>query len=64
MVSHGPGSQPLAATDAERERMEAALREGWMIRLDLVRLEYTAARELIAARTLGQLLDEIEAHGG
>jgi hypothetical protein len=50
-----------AATDAERERMELAVRAGWTIRFDPVRGEFAAGRDLRTARTLGELLDAVEA---
>ncbi len=49
-----------AAADARSERTERALQAGWAIRYDPMRDEYTAARELHAARTLDGLLDAIE----
>jgi hypothetical protein len=58
------GALPLdgqAQVDQQDARVEAALRAGWAIRRDPVRLEFTAARELHVARTLDELLDEIEA---
>jgi hypothetical protein len=44
-------------------RIGAALRSGWMIRQDPVRLEFTAAREMHTARTLDALLDAVEGAG-
>jgi hypothetical protein len=58
----GARAEP-AATDAERERMDAALQSGWVFRYDPLRLEFTAAREMHTARKLGELLDVIEASG-
>lgn len=61
----------LAPTDAERVASEArttrtdrALQAGWAIRFDWMRLEYAAARELLTARTLDELLDAIEGADG
>lgn len=62
----GPGGAhepPAAASDAERERLDAALRAGWVIRFDPVRLEFTAAWEVHVARTLPELLGAVEALG-
>jgi hypothetical protein len=55
------GWKPPAATDAERERMELAMRAGWSFRYDPLRDEFTAARELHTARKLSELLDVVEA---
>ena len=70
---YGPGgdvsaehSLSLLQEQAQRQaaRVEAALRAGWAIRRDPVRLEFTAAREMHTARTLDELLDAIEASDG
>jgi hypothetical protein len=51
-----------ARVAAERRdaRLDAALLAGWSIQRDPVRLEYTAAREMVTARTMDELLDAIE----
>jgi hypothetical protein len=56
------GSRLLA--ELQDARVEEALQAGWAIRYDPVRLEYTAAREMLTARLLDELLDGIEAPGG
>lgn len=50
------------AREAEQARADRAMQAGWVIRFDPDRLEYRASRELLTARSLGLLLDEIEAH--
>lgn len=63
----GPTDQEFgearAAEERRQARVDAALQAGWQIKRDPVRLEYTAARELVTARTLDGLLDAIEAAG-
>jgi hypothetical protein len=55
-----PLDHPQALAERQAARVEAALRAGWAIRADPVRLEFTAAREMLTARTLDELLDAIE----
>lgn len=50
------------ALEDEQARADRAMQAGWVIRYDPDRLEYRASRELVTARSLGLLLDEIEAH--
>lgn len=50
-----------AMTQEQRDRAAAAMRAGWALRFDPVRLEFTAARELLVDRTLDGLLSKIEA---
>lgn len=50
-----------AMTQDQRDRAAAAMRAGWAFRFDPVRLEFTAARELLVDRTLDGLLGKIEA---
>lgn len=52
------------ARERQGARVDAALQAGWVIRHDPVRLEWTAAREMVKARTLDKLLDAIEEAGG
>jgi hypothetical protein len=49
-----------AAAERRTARTDAALQAGWVIRFDCQRLEYAASRELLTARTLDGVLDEIE----
>jgi hypothetical protein len=62
----GIPAEPSGREAAERQqaRVDGALQAGWSFRRDPVRMEFTAARELHTARTLDELLDEIEAAGG
>jgi hypothetical protein len=55
-----PLDHPQALAERQDARVEAALPAGWSIRCDPVRLEFTAAREMLTARTLDELLDAIE----
>lgn len=48
------------AAERRDARIDAALQAGWSIRRDPVRLEYTAAREMLTGRTMDDLLDAIE----
>lgn len=48
------------AAEWQSARTEAALQRGWSIRHDPVRGEFTAAREMVTARTLDGLLDQVE----
>jgi hypothetical protein len=58
-------AQPAKHRAAERQqaRVDAALQAGWVIRLDPVRGEYLAAREVHVTRTLDELLGKIESDG-
>lgn len=49
------------AAERRDARIDAALLAGWSIRRDPVRLDYTAAREMVTARTMDDLLDAIDA---
>jgi hypothetical protein len=63
----GPGQEfggARAAEEGRQARVDAALQAGWVIRRDPLRLEYTAAREMLTARTLDGLLDAIDAADG
>lgn len=57
-----PEAEQLAQENRDA-RVDAALRAGWVIRRDPVRLEWIAAREMVQTRTLDELLDAIEAAG-
>jgi len=61
-----PLDRQAERAEEQDARVEAALRAGWAIRRDPVRLEFTAAREMLTARTLDELLDAIDeaASGG
>jgi hypothetical protein len=57
----GPAQVPQAQaprqhTEELQATIDKALQEGWIIRRDPVRLEFTAAREMVTARTLEELL--------
>lgn len=50
-----------ADRDTRRQaRVDAALRDGWVIRQDPFRGEFSAAREVHVGRTLDEMLDKIE----
>lgn len=64
----GPQHWPPLTPDEDAQlrqqgRVEAALRNGWQIRQDPVRLEFIAAREMVQSRTLDGVLDKIEKAG-
>lgn len=48
------------AEERRQARVDAALQAGWVIRYYPERLEYGAARELLTARTLDELLDAVK----
>lgn len=56
-------SDAQAKAERRQARLDAAFQAGWAIRLDPVRGEYAASRDLHTARLLDQLLDEIEGAG-
>jgi hypothetical protein len=58
----GLSDRERRAREAEQARADKAMQAGWVIRFDPDRLEYRASRELLTARSLGALLDEIDAH--
>ena len=65
----GPGPEwARPKPDEERlrlqARVDAAMRRGWVIRYDVTQDEYTAAREVLTARTVAGLLDAIEGAEG
>lgn len=60
----GPFEVAVPAEQRRQARVDSALQAGWSIRLDPVRLEFTAARELHTARTLDELLDAVEGAPG
>lgn len=59
----GPTDQEYG-DERRRERVDAALRGGWVIRYDGGRDEFAAARGEVRARELDKLLDAIEAADG
>lgn len=64
MGPHAPLPEGLqAAADRRQARVDAALQAGWAIRWDPLRGEFSAARELVTARELDELLDAVEAAG-
>ena len=60
-----PEEAARLAEERRQAEVDAALQAGWVIRHDPERGEFTAARELLTARTLDDLLGKIEGvHGG
>lgn len=64
LAAEWPGEAARLAAERRDARIDAALLAGWSIRRDPVRLEYTASREMVTARTIDELLDAIEGAGG
>lgn len=54
----GPG--PNGATAAQGRRLELAMEKGWQIRYDGAHDQFVAARDVLAAHTMDDLLLEIE----
>ena len=58
-----PTPEEVTAAARQNARLRAAIDAGWILRIDPIRLEYSAAREMLTARTADDLLDMIEAQG-
>lgn len=59
-AEHMAAETARLAAERRSARIDAALQAGWALRFDPVRLEHSAARELVTARTMDELLDAIE----